>query len=92
MMKLQFVVAALGMAVLTGCASTGPTGGERWTEVLPTPGAGLASVERWVDSLPSTAAGGPAVANLGEGREQVASQDSDPCSGSRRMAKIRCRW
>jgi len=90
MTKLHIIVAALGVAVLTGCASTGPASGERWVEFLP--GAGPSGVERWVDSLPSTAAGGASIAQLGEGREQAASEPSDPCSGSRRMARIRCNW
>jgi outer membrane murein-binding lipoprotein Lpp len=94
MTKLHIVAAALTMTVLAGCASTGPSGGERWVQVLPSAetGAGVSSLARWVDGLPSTAAGGPNTAKLGEEREQIASEASDPCSGSRRMAKIRCRW
>ena len=40
MMKLHIVVSALGVALLTGCASTGPSGEERWVEVLPSAGTG----------------------------------------------------
>jgi len=74
MMKLRILVVALGMAVLTGCAS-GPSG-----------------VERWVESLPSTGAGGANLEQSGVESGQLASETTDPCSGSRRMARIRCRW
>jgi hypothetical protein len=76
MTKLRFVVVVLGLAVLTGCASKGPFG-----------------VESSVNRLSSTGAGGEklALASL-ENTQAAASEASDPCSGSRRMARIRCRW
>jgi hypothetical protein len=96
MTKLRISVVALGFALLAGCASTGPSGAARWVEVLPSTGAGGASlaqnsVARWVDSLPSTGAGGASLEQSGVENGQVASE-TDPCSGSRRMARIRCRW
>jgi hypothetical protein len=75
MMKLQMLVVVLGVALMSGCASTGPSG-----------------TERWLNSLPSTAAGGASLAETGVEGGQPAAETSDPCSGSRRMARIRCRW
>jgi hypothetical protein len=93
-MKLHIVVSALGVALLTGCASTGPSGEERWVEVLPSAGtgAGVSNLARPEDGLRSIAASGASITRPSEEHEQVASEPSDSCSGSRRMARIRCHW
>jgi hypothetical protein len=44
MMNLRMMLVALGVALLTGCASTGPSGVERWVDSLPSTAAGGASL------------------------------------------------
>lgn len=93
MMKFRMMVVALSTAVLTSCASTAPTGVARWVDVLPSsPSAAPTNVAAMIDRLPSTAAGGTSTGQSGAERQQLASDSSDPCSGSRRMARIRCQW
>ncbi len=93
MMKLRILALALGTAILTGCASTAPTGVARWVDVLPgSPATAPTNVAATIDRLPSTASGGASAGQPGAERQQLASDASDPCSGSRRMARIRCQW
>lgn len=46
--------------------------------------------EFYLNRLPATAAGAPGTETAGDQHAQLASESGDPCSGSRRMSRIRC--